>query len=265
MRIICWNVRRASVTSAAWDYLLECAPDLALLQEVGGLPDSIRQHYTSHADFPAGKKGMAQKFSTMILARGSIGLPIQLRGSAAWVNSELERFSGNLVANDVLLDAGTLLKAVSVYSPAWPVDRSRLVGIDVQDVRLIQNPDVWVADLLWTLLRDRALSETEAWVVAGDFNSSETFDLWRTQPRGNLEYLNRMADLGLVECLRHSMGSLTPTYRNTDKVTVKHQMDHLFVTRVLANRLVSCYTGSQETIFDGNLSDHLPIIADFKD
>jgi exodeoxyribonuclease-3 len=179
------------------------------------------------------------------------------------VNAELDRFAGNLVASEVKLEAGPLLKAVSVYSPAWPVARSRLTGIDASNVRLTQNHDVWVTDLLWAALRQSAPFGSDAWLVAGDFNLSETFDLWRDGPRGNREYLDRMADLGLVECLRESKGALTPTFRNTDKRTVKHQMDHLFVTRALSDRLVGCDTGLQETVFGENLSDHLPLIADF--
>jgi endonuclease/exonuclease/phosphatase family metal-dependent hydrolase len=149
------------------------------------------------------------------------------------------------------------------FNPAWPVDRDRLAGIDVSKVRLIQNRDVWVHDLIWAALQERELSKTDSWVVAGDFNMSETFDLWPGGPRGNREYLDRMADLGLVECLRKSKGMLTPTFRNTDRRTVKHQMDHLFVTKPLAERLISCDTGSHGTIFSANLSDHLPLIADF--
>jgi exonuclease III len=40
-------------------------------------------------------------------------------------------------------------------------------------------------------------------------------------------------------------------------------MDHLFVTKPLAGRLISCDTGPQEIVFGANLSDHLPLIADF--
>jgi hypothetical protein len=72
-----------------------------------------------------------------------------------------------------------------------------------------------------------------------------------------------MADLGFVECLRKSQGSLTPTFRNTDKRTLKHQMDHLFATRALSKRLVRCDTGAHEIVLRENLSDHLPLIADF--
>lgn len=263
MRTICWNVRRANAASPAWTYLLDCSPDVALLQEVGTLPESVTREYACRAEFAAGPTGSAQKFRTVVLVRGSLGPQISLRGPADWVNDELDRFAGNLPAGQVTPDAGPTLNVVSVYSPAWPVDRARLAGIDVSAVRLTQNPDVWVSDLLWAALRERTLLPSDAWMVAGDFNASETFDSWGPRPRGNREYLDRMADLGLIECLRASKGSLTPTYRNTDKRTVKHQMDHLFVTRALFERLTSCDTGPQETIFGGNLSDHLPLIADF--
>lgn len=44
----------------------------------------------------------------------------------AWVNEELRRFEGNLVAAKVALDSGERLRVLSAYSPAWPVDRVRL-------------------------------------------------------------------------------------------------------------------------------------------
>jgi hypothetical protein len=185
MRVICWNVRGATAASPAWKYLLDWAPDLALLQEVGALPKLVTEQYACRAAFPVRKNGSIQRFQTVILARGSLVSALTLRGTENWVNLELDRFAGNLVASQVKLDAGPLLKAISVYSPAWPVARSRLTGIDVSSVRLTQNPDVWVADLLWAALRRSAPSESDAWLVAGDFNLSETFDLWKDGPRGN--------------------------------------------------------------------------------
>jgi len=154
------------------------------------------------------------------------------------------------------------LTAISVYSPAWPIDRKRLEGIDTSTVKLTQNPDVWLADLLWHCLSLRDLEGEGGWVVGGDFNLSETFDSWNKKPRGNLEYLNRMVDLGLTECLREHNGGLVPTFRNPGDGKVKHQMDHLFVTGNLRSRLRSCLVGPA-TVFDAGLSDHLPIVATF--
>jgi hypothetical protein len=77
-----------------------------------------------------------------------------------------------------------------------PVDQSRLTGVDVRKVRLALNHNVWVGDLLLSALCECSLSESDPLVVVGDFNLSETFDLWPGGPSGNREYLDRMADLG---------------------------------------------------------------------
>ena len=81
--------------------------------------------------------------------------------------------------------------------------------------------------------------------------------------RGNREYLDRKRELGLIECLRQSKGRLTPTYRHP-RGGFKDQIDHLFVSPVLAEKLVSCDTGSFDRVFNAGLSDHLPIVADFR-
>jgi exonuclease III len=108
------------------------------------------------------------------------------------------------------------------------------------------------------------LDPSDQWVIAGDFNLSETFDLWRGGPRGNREYLDRMEALGLHECLRLTKGMLTPTFRNPRDGKIQHQMDHLFVTAALSDRLVGCDVGLPEMVFDRRISDHLPIVADFR-
>jgi endonuclease/exonuclease/phosphatase family metal-dependent hydrolase len=134
--------------------------------------------------------------------------------------------------------------------------------VDVSSIKLTLNPDVWVADLLWAALRSIDLHK-DLWLVAGDFNLSETFDAWRGGPRGNREYLDRMATLGMTECLRKMKGQLTPTFRNPRGGLFIHQIDHLFVTDSLLSGLLSCEVGSPERVFGESLSDHLPIVADF--
>jgi len=101
-------------------------------------------------------------------------------------------------------------------------------------------------------------------VIAGHFNSSETFDHRREGDRGNREGLDKIASVGLVECLRHAKGSLTPTFRNPNGGAIAHQIDHLFVSSGMIRSLVRCETGPQERVFAHHLSDHLPIIADFE-
>ena len=262
MRIIVWNCHGAGSASEAWDYLLELDPEIALLQEVRSLPAKIESRYDWRGHLATNKDGTSQRFQTGILAR-RFGERIELRGPESWVNKELERFAGNLVAYEVLTSHGKAVNVISVYSPAWPVSRERLDGVDTSHVKLTQNCDVWVGDLLWASLVASEINKEQNWIVGGDFNLSESFDLWCGGPRGNREYLDRMSEVGLVECLRTSTGILTPTFRNLRDGMMKHQMDHLFVTQEFGALLSTCCTGSQERVFGLGLSDHLPIIADF--
>jgi endonuclease/exonuclease/phosphatase family metal-dependent hydrolase len=64
--------------------------------------------------------------------------------------------------------------------------------------------------------------------------------------------------------LREAQGKLTPTFRNIDGGDVKAQIDHVFVSPGLAVSLLDCRTGPPDEVFGCSLSDHLPIIADFK-
>ncbi len=250
-------------TSAAWELLNEISPDLALLQEVGGLPQSISDQYDVVIHRAAGNF-QPQRFSTAILARGTVGPPIPLSSPWDWVSREFEHFKGNLLAHHVSV-RGHEYRVLSVYSPAWPVDPERLRGVDVEPVKLKLNPKVWVTELLWAALLDSYDADHPLpWVVGGDLNASETFDtMWAGGPRGNREILDRMQDLGLLECLRHWNGRLVPTFRNPRDGRIVHQMDHLFVSESMVARLVSCTTEEHTRVFDASLSDHLPIIADF--
>ena len=202
MRICCWNVRRASAQSRVWEYFAELSPDLALLQEVSGIPIFIDAEYQSVM-----RPASGNRFNTAILVRGALGDEIQLTSRWDWVNRELELFRGNLVAHKVSVD-GYDYRVMSVYSPAQPVNPERLQGIDVEPVKLKLNPKVWGTELMWAALLDR-MGDDVPWVVGGDLNASETFDyMWSGGPRGNQEILERMSNLGLVECLRHAYGKL---------------------------------------------------------
>jgi hypothetical protein len=236
---------------------------VALLQEVGSIPESIDRAFAASLEPAAGKTEKPQRFKTGILVRGKIEGRLALSSPNAWVANELERFKGNLPAFDIHLASGPRLRVVSVYSPAWPVARERYKDIDVTGVRLTLSREVWVTDVLWDALRSVKFN-AEDWIVGGDFNTCETFDGWKGGPRGNREFLDRMAGLGLTECLRHAQGKLTPTFRNTDGGAVKAQIDHVFASPGLAGALSDCKTGAVDDVFGRSLSDHLPVIADFQ-
>jgi exonuclease III len=266
-RIVAWNCRRASAMSAAWHYLEELDPDVALLQEVGTLPDQITSAYAVASAIPVTDTGRPQRFQTAVLVKGEIMADVELYPPNDWVARELDFFRGNFVAKQVILPNGLELKVISVYSPAFPVARSRLAGIDTTGIQLTQNRDVWATEILWTCLQGIKQLAQDRFVVGGDFNSSETFDiLWGKKPRGNVEIMERMHALGLRDCLRSFQGQLTPTFRTPRDGAVIHQIDHLYVTRPLLGELVHCNVGAADRVFGPRpaLSDHLPIVADFQ-
>lgn len=264
LKVVVWNMRRASTASPAWDYFNELSPDLALLQEVSGVPARIATSYQCALRHPAGRSDKPQRFNTAILVRGTLLAELGLTSEWNWVNEELQRFSGNLVGRSLCV-CGRELNVLSAYSPAWPVASERLTGVDSSTIKLIHNQDVWVTELLWAALRVQKTDGDRPWIVAGDLNSSETFDyMWRNGPRGNREFLDRMAALGFIECLRHANGALVPTFKTPRGQKVVHQLDHLFVSAALVEQLRTCTVGDRSRVFDNSLSDHLPIIAEFE-
>lgn len=74
-----------------------------------------------------------------------------------------------------------------------------------------------------------------------------------------------MRSIGLVDCLATKEGKPTPTFRHS-RGSIRHQIDHLFVTPPLLARLKERREPPLADIWrrDGALSDHLPIIADFE-
>jgi exonuclease III len=61
-----------------------------------------------------------------------------------------------------------------------------------------------------------------------------------------------------------SKGVLTPTFQNSGDRAVVHQIDHMFVTAALFEMLLRCDVGPPDMVFERRLSDHLPIVADFR-
>jgi exonuclease III len=266
MRVVSWNIHRAAGTGpeqGAWAYLAVLDADVVLLQEVGYIPGSFRDQYIVLHQLAIGKTGRPQRFGSALLVREGPLTEIALMAPLTWVNDELARLGGFVLAGQAnVLGAETVV--ISVHSPHWFLDRSRLSLVDVGDVRLTQNDDIFVADLVLSAIRP-LVAENRQVLVGGDFNLSTTFDAWRRGGRGNQEYLDRMAGLGLVECLAGFQRRLTPTFRNSRGGSVIHQMDHLFASAALAKQLRWCDVPPAEEIFQRRLSDHLPIIADFND
>jgi endonuclease/exonuclease/phosphatase family metal-dependent hydrolase len=273
LRIATWNVRRATPTSGAWDCFTSPAvnPDIALLQEVGakGLPVNISDEWAYATSVPVKKTGKDQAFRTMILVKKSLGASglddeRTMGHSQPWIHDLLAHFKGNLLYRQIDLPLVGRLNLVSVYSPAWTIDSTGLVIGDTKDVKLTKNEWLWVTDLLRAALMELIdAGSTQHWVVGGDLNLSITFDEWRKGGRGNAEYLDRMRCLGLVEALASKHEELIPTFKNPRGGKIIHQMDHLFVSGDLARSLNTSWVGDRACVFDGGLSDHLPVVACF--
>lgn len=83
MRVITWNCRRASRNHSLWGYFRELAPDVALLQKVGGIPVDIAAEYSLRTATPPTRSGRPQRFSSAFLVRGRIDREVVLLSSVA--------------------------------------------------------------------------------------------------------------------------------------------------------------------------------------
>lgn len=256
LRVVAWNCRSTLSNSPLWEYLLQLDPDVALLQDVRSYPPVLEETYTVREKLARHKSGHDHRFKTLLLAKGPI-LPLDLAIGIDWVDKELEYFSGNLIAGRIAIPEFGQLNVISVYSPPWNVPSERLKDIDISGVRQLNNEVIWVADLVLAMLRKKLSLSDESWIVGGDFNTCETF------AKDAKEFLGKMSELGLKECLRAFQGQITPTFRHQRGI-IRNQLDHLFVTKALGENLLSAQTPPVGTIFEYGFSDHSPIIADFE-
>ena len=181
MKVITWNVRRANKDSGVWEQISELQPDIALLQEVGEIPEELGKDFKSVSRPAIYKTGNHQKFSTAVLVRGEIiEKEIPLTSEHNWINCELKFFKGNIISCLASIAGWDPIHIVSVHSPAWALDDSAgasalMQGEDLSPVKLTKNPKVWMTEIVWSAL-EHTVSADQTWIVGGDYNSSETFD-----------------------------------------------------------------------------------------
>jgi hypothetical protein len=75
VRIIKWNIKQAPRTSDAWKVLTALDPDVALLQEVVDIPDSVRSLFAIRFRMAIKRRGQPQRFGTAVLVKGTHRLP----------------------------------------------------------------------------------------------------------------------------------------------------------------------------------------------
>lgn len=250
MRVITWNMKRATESSEAWRYLRELKPDVALLQEVGQIPSDISACFDSVSHPAINKKGGPQRFNTAVLVKGKVVKGLSLFSTGVeWMDNKLSEFGGNIISCVLKPVGHPALNAVSIYSPAW------LVHATAKD-------EWWLIDVLVEAMKNTTISSSSRWIFGGDFNGAETFD--GTFSYGEVDLLANIAGMGFKECLKTFNTKSVPTFKNPKGGKVIHQIDHLFVTNHLYAEIVDCRVGEGADVFGKSLSDHLPIIADFR-
>ncbi|MEY2940421.1 MAG: hypothetical protein RJA67_106 [Bacteroidota bacterium] len=262
MKVITWNIRKAKENSLVWQILESHDADIILLQEVLRIPEHIRSSYNLVFRPAISESGKQQIFGTAVLTKYSINHEIPLVSGNDFVQQELDFFKGNLIPVQLISPNHELINVMSVYSPPWTIHPSRYEGVNISEIKLSLNKRLWVLNILHAWLKDQ--NGDDNWIIAGDFNSSETFDyLWKGGPIGSLEYIQRLENLGLKECLRHYKNELVPTFRNSKGGKIIHQLDHMYTSSSLIENLIHCKTEEHDLIFGNKLSDHLPIISTF--
>ena len=269
MKLITWNVNQTGKErQGVWDLLKREDADIVLLQEVKGLPDPVPGGYKHYRVFPRDADGYGRQYSAVVLSKGVIDSTGYLESTSAWVNQIFSDCPGWIVESQTTLPSGEHFRVVVVHSPHLHIPRKRWDGVDVAGIKATNAPDIWFTEILWGLLRDTVNSGDDAnWIVAGDFNSSVLFDV--PKDWGNREFICRMNSIGLVDCLSDSHGEPVPTFQNKTGEPGKrliHQLDYCFVSPPLRARLSSARVAPRASILDTTprLSDHLPILCDFK-
>lgn len=264
MRVATWNMGywgRSRVHDDAWRWLLDdLKPDVALLQECV-VPDWVRDRaYVQFAKaYPASNR---QKWGTAIVSTGAVLEPTTLGSAADWLGTlgaeapticSATRMSSWLVGGRLQSDEHGDLVFFSHHNPAFPIDRNLLKGVDVSEIKLTLNRDVWLLDVVFHFLREELSSPL---IIGGDFNTSLLLD--DPKPRGNAEFFGRLERAGFI--------SLHRQYHDADEQTffgrniLPHQLDYLYADATVAARTTNCYVLRTPT--EAGLSDHAPLIAE---
>lgn len=263
MRVVSWNLRKASANSGAWDLLLELDPDIALIQDARSMPETIRANYSIARDQTAYSPRSKDWSATAILSKGDIGPFRPLPAPTEWMRAALAEWRECFTTRNITLDSGVWLNVMSVYSYAFPVPRHHWQDQDTDGIQLPMNRELFATEIMWTTLQMMPNLSSEPWIVGGDLNTSVLFDI--PKPRGNQMILDRMAEIGLPSIALGNDEEPVPTFRSP-RGHVLHQLDYLFANSHLMEHLVSCEVyGDAGRIFGNRpmLSDHLPVIAEF--
>ena len=209
----------------------------------------VRDEYWHESAYAVGGQGCAR-------------LPYRRRDLSIGGYPEHLALPGWIVACKTTLDSGERVRVVGIHSPVFHIPRDQWADVNVNGIKLINNPTLWFTEVLWALLRATGISDDVNWIVGGDFNCSVFFD--QSKNRGNREIIERLNALGLTDCLSHFHRGPVPTFQNVNKM-IDHQLDYCYVNGPMLRHLSRVRVPSHEDVFGPKprLSDHLPIVCEF--
>ena len=175
------------------------------------------------------------------------------------MNEEIKGYPGNLTCYTIKPHNYPEMNVMPAYSPAPEIDTSKYPQDEVDALYGQHYKKLWLIDVIWSGLENTDL-KSMPWIVAGDFNSSETMDKkrqnennkkgWKSQSYNEeKEFLDSMKDLGFTECLRRSNDDKIIPTRKHSRGKARHQLDHMFVTKPLAEKLDKCFVGDESVIW----------------
>lgn len=226
MKIATWNMGNRE---GAWDYLLEVVkPDYALLQEaqvIRGRPGHARWQAIGEHSVKYGKSGR-YRWGSAVWSRDHELADVSLSTHGGWVQAATP------------IEGDTFL-FVSIH-----------VELD-KDGRSVPMLHRILSDL--TPILEQAASGV---VLGGDLNADLEFDEKYGTRRHAIAF-ERIEEFGLWHCNRLIPPGRRRTFRRDGSV----MDDHLFVSRSMMNRVLSC-----DVLADENVpSDHFPVVLHLDD
>jgi exonuclease III len=264
MRIVSWNMAYWSHRrhhDEAWRWVLdELRPNVLLIQEAV-VPEWVRQRFGVQwtRAYGTGRQGWGTGIVTtypFVPARIAAlddwfcSVPTVVPGKSE--NAGIHQADGWFAAARIMLPVVGESLVGSLHSPSFPIEKSRLSGVDVSAMKLKKNPDLWFLDVLFHFLRPMIGTK---FVIGGDFNASRLLDVTLGE-RGNNEFFDRIRVEGFVSLHRLFHESDERTYFKAGKA--QHQLDYLYADAPVAKNCRACAVQP-----DREYSDHAPLLADF--
>jgi len=165
---------------------------------------------------------------------------------------------GSVIGASVVLADGKIIDFFSIYAilDRYFANENTKNGVSYSSTTLHRI----LSDLTFPLVR--ANSKKHYVVLGGDFNMHVSFDeTYNSKDFCSREHrlvFERIEDFGMVECVKKFYPNNVRTYRHTTKTRIPLQIDYLYVSKNLEEKIKSCTVLENEEVV--SLSDHNPIL-----